>query len=354
MQAQIVHEAEVHRQHVRLRIPIAVEIDGTRYVVDDWSMGGVGVASPITSRQPGERFPVRLIFPLEDFEIAMRLDCQMVYVDPDLPRFGCRFLALSQGQVSLFRYLVDAYLSGEIVSGGDVLAVAGRDNTAEARALGAAVNPFLAEESVGRRWRRYAGYALVLAIGLGLAAFVGLGLQERLLTVATDTAVIEAPLYRLKAPAAGTVAAVAQPDAILHPGDPVARVAPSGGEPATVTSPCECSVHEWTVEPGQFAQQGEPVVVLVAVDRPLVVRAQVPWDKAKNLKVGEVAEITVPGRPDPYRGQIDSIDFKLPLSGRRSDDQLLPADRRSATVIVRPDTPFDFADLGSLVSVRFH
>ena len=82
MQPQIVHEAEVHRQHVRLRIPIAIEIDGTRYGVDDWSMGGVGRGRAITSRQPGERFPARLIFPFEDFEIALRLDCQMVYVSP--------------------------------------------------------------------------------------------------------------------------------------------------------------------------------------------------------------------------------------------------------------------------------
>ena len=55
MKPQIVHEAEIHRQHVRLRIPIAVEVDGTRFTVDDWSMGGFGVAGPITSRQPGER-----------------------------------------------------------------------------------------------------------------------------------------------------------------------------------------------------------------------------------------------------------------------------------------------------------
>ena len=89
MKPQIVHEAEIHRQHVRLRIPIAVEIDGTRFGVDDWSMGGFGVAGPITSRQPGERFPARLIFPFEDFELTLRLDCQMVYVLPDLPRFGC-------------------------------------------------------------------------------------------------------------------------------------------------------------------------------------------------------------------------------------------------------------------------
>src|SRR4051812_8219257 len=133
MHAQIVHEAEIHRQHVRLRIPIVVEIDGTRYGIDDWSMGGFGVASPITSRQPGERFPARLIFPFEDFELTLRLDCQMIYALPDLPRFGGKFLALSQGQLSLFRYLVDAYLSGELVSGGDVLAVVSRDNMGEAR-----------------------------------------------------------------------------------------------------------------------------------------------------------------------------------------------------------------------------
>ena len=130
MQLQIVHEAEVHRQHVRLKIPIVVEIDGTRFNVDDWSMGGFGIESEMSSRQPGERFPVRMVFPFEDFEVSLRLDCQMVYILEDNSRFGCRFLGLSQGQVALFRYLIDAYLSGEIVSGGDILALAGRDNSA--------------------------------------------------------------------------------------------------------------------------------------------------------------------------------------------------------------------------------
>jgi mannuronan synthase len=352
-QPQIVHEAEVHRQHVRLKIPIGVEIDGTRYLVDDWSMGGFGVAGPITSRQTGERFPVRLVFPFEDFELSLRLDAQMIYVDPDLPRFGCRFLALSQGQLSLFRYMVDAYLSGEIVTGADVLAVAGRDNTAEARVQAQVLRPFLEEEATGRRWRRLAGLGLLAALGVGLAGFIALGLQERVLTVSTDTAVIEAPIFRVRAPTAGTVATVAEPNAIVRPGDPVARVTPAaGGAPVTLPSPCECALFDWTVEPGQFAQQGEPVATLVAVDRPLVVRAQVPWNKARRLTAGQVAEIIVPGKPEPYSGQIDRVDFKLALGPRRQDD-LLPADRRSATVIVRPDSPFDFTDLGSLVSVRF-
>jgi alginate biosynthesis protein Alg44 len=224
---QIVHEAEVHRQHVRLKIPIGVEVDGTRYVVDDWSMGGFGVATPITSRQPGERFPVRLIFPFEDFEVSLRLDCLMVYVDPEAERFGCRFLALSQGQLSLFRYLVDAYLSGEIVTGG----------TCSAWPAGTTrPRPGPRRRSSGRSSRRRWRAALATLRRLrpplpGRARARRLRrprAQERFLTVSTDKAVIEAPIFRLKAPIAGTVDSTIQPDAIVRRGDPVARIAGSG------------------------------------------------------------------------------------------------------------------------------
>ena len=161
MQPQVVHEAEVHRQHVRLKIPINVEIDGSAFTVDDWSMGGFGIFSEMTSRQPGERFPVKLIFPFEDFEVTLRLDCQMVYILEESTRFGCRFLGLSQGQLALFRYLVDAYLSGEIVSGGDILAIAGRENSAAVRERGLPYNPYAEAEGVGRRVKQIAGYTLV-------------------------------------------------------------------------------------------------------------------------------------------------------------------------------------------------
>ena len=52
MKPQIVHEAEIHRQYVRLRIPIGVEIDGKRYSVDDWSMGGFGAPDGGADRIP--------------------------------------------------------------------------------------------------------------------------------------------------------------------------------------------------------------------------------------------------------------------------------------------------------------
>ncbi|MEK0085660.1 HlyD family efflux transporter periplasmic adaptor subunit [Benzoatithermus flavus] len=350
MQAQIVHEAEIHRQHVRLRIPIAIEIDGTRYTVDDWSVGGFGVAGPMASRRSGERFPARLIFPFEDFELSLRLDCQLVYVLADESRFGGRFLSLSQGQADLFRYLVDAYLSGELVSGGDILAVVARDNSGEAR-VRRLFEGLGQEETRGRRVRRILGSTLLVLVGLGLAALIAAGIYERYLVVTTDRAVIEAPFYRLEATATGRVEAAGQ--GLLHPGDPAARVVGQGGTAVPLASPCECVIDTWLVPPGRTVQVGGLVATLVAADQPLTVRAEVPLDRARRLRVGQTAEVTVPGKAEPYRGQIERIDFRLKSDRPGEPVRLEDSSRQMVPVVIRPDRPFDFDDLGYAVSVRF-
>jgi len=349
---QIEHESEIHRQHIRLRIPIGVEIDGVRYVTDDWSMGGFGVNSDIDSRQPGERFPARLLFPFEDFEIVLRVDCQMVYVTEERDRFGCRFLGLTQGQLDLFRYLVDAYLSGEIVSAGDLLAIAARETDAQERSRLLA-DAFLEEErSLARRVRRWAGHLLLLGSALGLAVLVYLGVQERYFVVKTDRAVIWTPLLPLDAPVAGKVEAAPR-KVIYEAGDPVARIRGLAGETVVLESPCECVVLEWAVLPGAYARAGEPVLVLAAADRPLVVRAQLPLAQAMRLRKGQRAEIYLPGESRPRLAQIEDIDFKPKLTGLITNPSGASVASDRAQVLLRPDRPFDFERLGTLVRVRF-
>ena len=150
MRPQIVHETEVHRQHVRLKIPIQVEIDGIRHQVDDWSVGGLAVESVLTSRKPDERFWVRLIFPFEEFELTMRREARMVYVDQGHGRFGCDFLAVSERHAEVLRYLVDAYLAGELVSAGDLLQARARGNTAPV-AIQAAYDAGADDDAVARQ-----------------------------------------------------------------------------------------------------------------------------------------------------------------------------------------------------------
>ena len=344
MQPQVVHEAEVHRQHVRLKIPIVVEIDGSRFTVDDWSMGGFGILAEMSSRQPGESFPARLIFPFEDFEVSLRLDCQMVYILDDSTRFGCRFLSMSRGQLSLFRYLVDAYLSGEMVSGGDILHIAGRENSAEAREQPLSFTPYAEEETLGRKIKRVAGYALLLLVGAGLVGTVALGFQDRFFTVRAESAVIHAPMTRIRAPLAGILRPLDTPP-LLEPGMAIARLESADTPSTFIDSPCACVIIEWPATPGGFVQQGEEIAVLVSADSPLTVRAKVAFADALEMREGDIAEVTIPGRTGLMRGQIQSIDFKPDLGGSGNN--------RATTVTIRPDEPFDFTDLGSIVSVRF-
>ncbi len=352
MQAQIVHETEVHRQHVRLKIPIQVEVDGVRYQVDDWSIGGFGVESVLTSRQRGERFPVKLIFPFEEFDMTMRFDARVVYADQEHGRFGCAFVGLSKQQTDVFRYLVDAYLSGEVVSAGDILQVRARDNTAEAR-LQAVYSPLVEDEPAARRLRRYGTYAGFGLAGLALLVVIGLGIKDRYLTIAANSAVVEAPLVQIRAPIGGRFVSALESGEHVPPGTVLATVQGFDGNVISLESPCDCLVLEQIGLSGQHYQVGDPLIALVEADRPLMIRAQLPLDKVEGLAVGDRAEIRFPGREELLYGQIERIDLRPRLEPLRERESETPISRRLAQVVVLPDRPLEFDDFGSLVKLRF-
>ena len=210
MRPQIVHETEVHRQHVRLKIPIQVEIDGIRYQVDDWSIGGLAVESVMTSRKPDEKFSVRLIFPFEEFEMTMRREARMVYVDQGHGRFGCDFLAVSERHAEVLRYLVDAYLAGEVVSAGDILQARARGNTAH-RPLSGGVRAGADERAAARHPALSAPMRRSALAGLALLAVVAFGIWERYFAIEVLTATIEAPVVEVRAPIAGRFVSALEP-----------------------------------------------------------------------------------------------------------------------------------------------
>jgi alginate biosynthesis protein Alg44 len=346
---QIVHDMEVHRQHVRLKIPIQVEIDGIRHQVDDWSVGGFAVESVLTSRKPGERFWVRLIFPFEEFELTMRREARMVYVDQGHGRFGCDFLAVSERHAEVLRYLVDAYLAGELVSAGDLLQARAGGNTAPV--------PIQAAYDVGSGEAlrpangRYGAYASFALAGLALLAVVAFGVWQRYFAIDALSATIEAPVVEVRAPIAGRFVSALEPGERILEGAALGRVQPLDGAPLTLESPCDCRVLDQVGVNGLYYQAGEPVIALVPAQEPLMVRAQLTLDQAERLEVGDRAEIHVPGRGEPVLGQVAQIDFALALQQMRSGPE--PSSPRLAEVLVRPDLPFDFQDFGGLVSIRF-
>jgi hypothetical protein len=139
---------------------------------------------------------------------------------------------------------------------------------------------------------------------------------------------------------------------LLTPGTPVARIETTDGRFLRIESPCDCVHAEWIVAPGQFAEQGEGIALLAAADQPLLVHARVAFDQARKLSEGDLASIDVPGRDGEMRGQVERIDFRRSL-GRTDTASAIEPERRTALVVIRPDQPFEFEDLGSMVGVRF-
>jgi len=352
MQPQVVHEAEVHRQHVRLKIPIQVEIDGVRYQVDDWSMGGFGVESVMTSRQSGERFSARLFFPFEDFDMSMRFDARMVYADQEHGRFGCAFVSISQDQSALFRYLVDAYLSGEVVSAGDILQVRSRGNTAMGRQQ-RVEDLFPQEQTLSGSLKRYGVYAGFGIAGLALLAFVLFGIKERYFTIHATNAFVEAPVVQIRAPIAGRLISALRPGEPLVVGSLLGTLYGADGTSVSLQSPCDCSVLQDIGRNGQQYQLGDPLVTLIKTDQPPLIRVQLPLEDVERLQVGDRAEVRFPGRSELLFGQIERIDLKPHLAALDRDNDDLPISRRLAQVLIRPDQRLDAQDFGSLVSVRF-
>jgi mannuronan synthase len=352
MRPQVVHESEVHRQHVRLKIPIQAEVDGIRYQVDDWSVGGFGVESVMTSRRSGEHLPVKLIFMFEEFDMIMRFDARMIYADQDHGRFGCAFLAVSQQQMEVFRYLVDAYLAGEVVSAGDILQVRARDNSVPAR-LQAVYSPYGENELWAARLRRYGTIAGFGLAGLVLLGLVALGIKGRYFTVASTHAVIEAPTVLIRAPLVGRFIAALQAGQAVPPESLLGTIHGLDGTAVALESPCECVVLAVPGLNGQHYQVGEPLVILIEAGQPLMVRAQLPLEEVERLQIGDRAEIRLPGQNELRSGQIERVDLRPGRAAWRSPDSDLPIGPRLAQVIVRPDRPFEREDFGALVALSF-
>lgn len=339
---QVVHEAEIHRQHVRLKIPIRAEIDGIWFQVDDWSLGGLGIDAEPPRLREGETFPVTLSLPFEDFELTLRLEAELIYRLPERPRFGCRFTGMTKGQISLFRHVVDRYLTGEIASPGDVLVALGRESFQARRAA--------ETEAPGSGARRLAGWALAGLAGLALVSLLGWSAYERFYRIHITDARIEAPVYRVTAPVAGQLEYFPIGE-IVEPGTPIARVI--GGIDQLeyqLYSPCLCTLGKWQVQNGAGVAAGGTAALLISADVPLKVTARVPLDQAMGLVAGTPVRMEIPGETGRRTGQIERVVLAVPLEELASSRTAKsPNDRVS--VIIRPDEPLAFDLLGTPVSV---
>lgn len=116
---QIVHEAEITRQQARYHIPAKMEIDGKIYTLHDWSLTGCSVKD-LPDEYMGKFIKVKMIFKFDQFETIVD-DLMIECLHKNKSSIGCRFTSLTPQQFAILNQIINAYISGDIVTQDDII-----------------------------------------------------------------------------------------------------------------------------------------------------------------------------------------------------------------------------------------
>lgn len=213
----VTREKRDNRQHVRIKMPIDVVVDGVTYRASDWSLGGFGLSDVTMDRVLGDFIKARLIVPFGSFDFTLEVLSEIVHDDRDRRKIGCRFVDLGESQVELLSYLSNAYLSGRIATVDGLLTV-GHESMVRKEKLAGAIDDHPLAARLASAAKKTVRYVLLAAVGLVLVTATGLALYARLFVVEADYAALSTPKLVLRSPAEGRLEAVR-----LAPGARVAR-----------------------------------------------------------------------------------------------------------------------------------
>ncbi|MBB4039005.1 alginate biosynthesis protein Alg44 [Microvirga flocculans] len=287
---KITHEAEVQRQHPRYRFPVKCLYNGKQIAVIDISVGGLGLRDGGMEIKPGSVLDLTLAFPFSGYELTLPLHAEVRYVAEEHSRIGLRFVDVSPRQHSLIRFVLDAYLAGDVVEAGDILEVVSRRNDGKTREVPARPQPQGFVTRLSRYGRCAAGYAGIAAVTFLLLGFVGMGAFERLYMIPAQSALITADLITVPAPSNGQLTFVAAGHEIKA-GEPLLTIQEPHGNSVVIDSPCDCVVQLRYSRAASFVREGEPVLTLREKNSSPYITASISQDQSLRLYRGASAVV---------------------------------------------------------------
>jgi len=287
----ITHEAEVQRQHPRYRLPMRCLHDGKPVSVIDLSVGGIGIKTGVVEAHAGDIVEFVLVFPFNGYELTLPVRAEVRYVNPDQGRMGLRFVDVSPRQYNLIRFVLDAYLSGEVVEAGDVLDVVSRRNEGRTREVPQRPQPQGLMAHIAYHGRSIAGYGAIIGVTLLLAGFIGTGIFQKMYMIPAQSALITADLVTVPAPSNGQLTFLASGDEI-RAGEPLLTIqGPQGTSSIVIDSPCDCVIQARYSRASSFVREGSPVIVLREKNSTPYITASIPQSDVLRFYRGARAVI---------------------------------------------------------------
>jgi len=333
---KIVQESETQRQHVRVEIPARARIGSELFKVKNMSVGGISVyaGEEITKHVAGN---IKILFPFNAYAFHLEIKAQFVDYDREKKIASLKFIELNASQASLINYILKSYMTGTLITEGDLISIAARDNTVK-------IKPHFDDEDRSPKavLKRVLPTAFIAMVGVaGLLFFAG-NVYENSLVVKSYHGVVESEKIDVRSFAEGTVTVLipdeaervtkGQPLAIIERAHNVMRTGLAASETSneqTVYSPCDCYILLRHVQTGEFRAFGEPLFSLVPVESRLWVTALLEPEKSHHLRlqgdtniriagesgfvVGHIMDISVDGLEKPYTKIRIKPEESLPL-----------------------------------------
>jgi alginate biosynthesis protein Alg44 len=328
--ASVVHEAIDERQYVRTKMPAQVVLESAGASVacqiEDISLGGL-------SLRAAQQLPVGSLhsasIQLNLNQVVLKIDARIKVTTQTGEVIGAQFVDLDGQKRDILRYIISAYMSGELVDVNGLFNVMQRENHIKQRK-----HKLATERSLRERLQAIAGSALYLLAGLAIASVLVFKAYLLFFRVAATQALVSADAHVISMPENGYVKfLVPAGTQRVAAGQPIATVstqlATSFTTPAdlqalaeisqtdlqallgrslietTIASPCDCYLYlPKAMVDGYGYKFAELAHLIPFDDNSLFVKASFPFDKLKDLNNIASVEMQVFGVSGAVSGQV--------------------------------------------------
>lgn len=229
-------EADVQRQHARYKLPLNCVINGYRYKSLDWSIAGVGVATGNETFKVGKTLPLDLEFPFDGFTFTLKMKGEIRHNDPTTGRTGLQFVETEASHRRTLRFVLDSYLSGELLTANELLDFSNRSTTVRERSKAKDAKD---NDSQFVRTMRGAGRFGATALLCGaVGVFLWSSAYQHLYVFDANAATITTVSKTIVAPASGTVTNLVTGPVV--PGQPIATILTPNEQSVTIAADCKC------------------------------------------------------------------------------------------------------------------
>jgi len=280
---QIMHEAEVTRQHTRYKIPAKIEIDGKLYKLADWSLSGCAIEDlPQEYCENKKCIKARIIFNFDVFTTTVE-DIEIDFIcNKRSNNVGGRFHNLNAAQLAVFNQVITAYINGDIITQEDIIHAVTKQIT----------YPKKVEKKLNRKKADFLLILIYFTIFV-LVSFLLFVAYQRVFVVQTLNAYVDANLTAVRSPHPSyiTFPKELEQGMEVNKKDIIAVAHFVGGGTQSIHSPVDGIFYKKAVLSNDFRNTAEPICLVLPKESKSYIVAHLSHELLKKVSLGDVATV---------------------------------------------------------------